>query len=239
MKKKIYVENKGVYVKDDEKLLTLDELEKFEINTLENIKKYIKDVFNENKKNIFEEIKFLLFIDYYFYEQNWTELIKKIINDYFEQNKNLKEKAQLIKIYNNKESHELAVEKLKNIIKESIIQIIKIIKEKFESNEYKEDEIKRLEHIIIKDCGGDLEEISASDIVSQILSQKVMDVYGNFNKKLFDKIATPYGTGTNRGDKKINKKNKNLDEKSKEQNIKIYYNTPYPKNFNILFIIQK
>ena len=76
----IYVENKGVYVKDEEKLLSMDELEKFEINTLEKIKKYIKDIFNENKKDIFEEIKFLLFIDYYFYQQNWNDIIKEIIN---------------------------------------------------------------------------------------------------------------------------------------------------------------
>ena len=228
----IYIENKGEYMKDDEKLLTIDELEKFEKNTIENIKKYIKDVFNENKKNIFEEIKFLLFIDYYFYQQNWTELIKKIINNYFEQNKKLKDKTQLIKLCDNKESHELAVEKLKNIIKESITQIINIIKEKFESDEYEENEIKTLEHIIIKDCGGDLDEKSASDIVAQILSQKVIDVYGNFNKNLFNEMTTPYGIETNRGDKTRNKKDKNLNEKPKEQSIKIYYNTPYPQNFN-------
>ena len=228
----IYVENKGVYVKDEEKLLSMDELEKFEINTLEKIKKYIKDIFNENKKDIFEEIKFLLFIDYYFYQQNWNDIIKEIINDYFKQNEKLQKKAQLIKLCNNKESHELAVENLKNIIKESISDIIKTIKEKFDSNEYEENKIKKLEHIIIKDCGGDLDEKSASDIVSQILSQKVIDENGIFNKNLFDEIATPYVTWTNRGDKKSNKKDKNLDEKPKEQSIKIYYNTPYPQNFN-------
>ena len=228
----IYVENKGLYVKDEEKLLSMDELEKFEINTLEKIKKYIKDIFNENKKDIFEEIKFLLFIDYYFYQQNWNDIIKEIINDYFKQNKKLQKKAQLIKLCNNKESHELAVENLKNIIKESISDIIKTIKEKFDSNEYEENKIKKLEHIIIKDCGGDLDEKSVSDIVSQILSQKVIDENGIFNKNLFDEIATPYVTWTNRGDKKSNKKDKNLDEKPKEQSIKIYYNTPYPQNFN-------
>ena len=228
----IYVENKGVYVKDEEKILSMDELEKFEINTLEKIKKYIKDIFNENKKDIFEEIKFLLFIDYYFYQQNWNDIIKEIINDYFKQNEKLQKKAQLIKLCNNKESHELAVENLKNIIKESISDIIKTIKEKFDSNEYEENKIKKLEHIIIKDCGGDLDEKSASDIVSQILSQKVIDENGIFNKNLFDEIATPYVTWTNRGDKKSNKKDKNLDEKPKEQSIKIYYNTPYPQNFN-------
>ena len=41
-------------------------------------------------------------------------------------------------------------------------------------------------------------------------------------KNLFDEIATPYVTWTNRGDKKSNKKDKNLDEKPKEQSIKIY-----------------
>ena len=45
-------------------------------------------------------------------------------------------------------------------------------------------------------------------------------------------MTTPYGIETNRGDKTRNKKDKNLNEKPKEQSIKIYYNTPYPQNFN-------
>ena len=227
----IYVENKGENLRDNAKLLTIEELEKFEKNTVENIKKYINDVFNENKKNIFEEIKFLLFIDNYFYQSNWKNKIEEIINDYFGQNIELKEKAQLIKLCNNKENHELAVERLKKIIKEGIAQIIKTIKEKFESNEYKENEITKLEHIIIKDCDGSLNDKSASNIVSQILSQKVIDENRNFNKKLFDEITTPYET--NRTDKKKRKKKgKNLDEKPEVQSIKIYYNTPYPQHFN-------
>ena len=239
--KNIYIENKDGIVKYNENLLTIEELKEFEKNTLDDLKKYIKDVFNQNKKEISEQIKFLLFIDYYYSQQNWKDIIINIINDNFEQNEKFKEKASLIKLCNNnnKESHQLAVESLKQIIKESIEQIIKTIKEKFESKEYNMKEIKKLEDIFIKDCSKDMNDKTASEIVTQILTQKIIDKQGYFNNKLFkEEMLTPYGTDRS-FKKKRSKKVKDLNEQPKAQSIKIYYSTPYPKNFNKIDNINK
>ena len=239
--KNIYIENKDGIVKYNENLLTIEELKEFEKNTLDDLKNYIKDAFNQNKKEISEQIKFLLFIDYYYSQQNWKDIIINIINDNFEQNKKFKEKASLIKLCNNnnKESHQLAVESLKQIIKESIEQIIKTIKEKFESKEYNMKEIKKLEDIFIKDCSKDMNDKTASEIVTQILTQKIIDKQGYFNNKLFkEEMLTPYGTDRS-FKKKRSKKVKDLNEQPKAQSIKIYYSTPYPKNFNKIDNINK
>ena len=206
--------------------MTKEELDTFEKATLEEIKNYIKEAFEENKAKIIEETKFLLLIDLFYKQTNWKRYIKNIISNYFSGNEKLEEKTILIKMCNKKSEHKRALDNLKEIIKESIINIVNKIKEKFESNEYNKEEIKRLEHIIINNCNGDVNEKSANDIVNQILSQNIIDKDGMFNIDLFKRKKE-------KEDKKKSKnQNKIINEEIKSQNVKIYYNTPYPENIN-------
>ena len=230
-----YKEIKNENLFDKKNLLTKEELEVFEAKTLEEIKKYIKDIFKENKKIILEPTKFLLIIDSFYRQSNWRDIIiNDIIIDYFNKNEKLKKKTQLIKLCNNKTKHKLVLDNLKEIIKESIINIINKIKEKFEVNDYNEKEIKRLEHIIIQICHGDIN--TASNIVTLILSQNIIDKNGIFNSDLFKDEITKIDRmdrDTNDIKKKKSKKlDKNINNEMKTQNVKIYYNTPYPQNIN-------
>ena len=148
-------------------------------------------------------------------------------------------KVDLIRMCSFISEKEVALENLKNIVKEAIVHIINKIKEKFESNEFKKDEIKRLEHIIITDCKGN--EKIASDIMTQILSQGIIYNNGMFNSNLFkkqqnnikenDKIDK-YGNRNRDSKKKKNDKDKDgkIAYKEKKQNVKIYYNKSYFKH---------
>ena len=213
-------------IENEKDKMTKEELGTFEKVTLEEIKNYIKETFDENKAAIIDQTKFLLLIDRFYKQPNWKEYIKKIISNYFNENEKLEQKSLLIKMCNKKSEHKRAMDNLKEIIKEGIINIINKIKEKFESNEYNKDEIKRLEHIIIKNCNGDVNEKSATDIVNLILSQNIIDKNGIFNNDLFTKKKE-------KEDKKKSKnKDKNINEEIKTQNVRIYYNTAYPEKIN-------
>ena len=232
-----YIEIKDENIIDKKNLLTKEDFEVFETKTIEEIKEYIKDIFRKNKEKILEPTKFLLLIDSFYRQTNWRDIIiKDIIIDYFNKNEKLKEKTQLIKLCNNKMKHQMALDNLKKIIKESIIDIINKIKAKFDSNDYNEKEIKRLEDIIIQICHVDIN--TASNIVTLILSQNVIDKNEIFNKDLFKdeitKIDRIYrDRDTNEIKKKKSKKlDKNINNDMKNQTVKIHYNTPYPQNIN-------
>ena len=230
-------------------LRTKEELNIFKEEILEKIKNCIIDNLKEKKGIIMEQIKFLLLIDLYYRQTTWSKTIKNLISDYFNENQIiLKKKVDLIRMCSFISEKEVALENLKNIVKEAIVHIINKIKEKFESNEFKKDEIKRLEHIIITDCKGN--EKIASDIMTQILSQGIIYNNGMFNSNLFkkqqnnikenDKIDK-YGNRNRDSKKKKNDKDKDgkIAYKEKKQNVKIYYNIPYPDKINKIESIKK
>ena len=214
---------------DDDKL-TSDELKKFQKKLNKEIENNINKALNKNMSNILEEIKFLLFVDLLLEQNKWKEIIRNIIIDYFNNDERFEQKSELIKMCARKSGHSKAIEKLKSVIEESVKNIINKIKEKFDSDEYNENEIKRLEHIIIRQSFGNINQDSASKITEQIFAQNIINKDGKFNKELFEKEE-------NKKDKK-NKKNKNEkkevneDKVKKIQKIKINYNTPYPGIIN-------
>ena len=81
-----------------------------------------------------------------------------------------------------------------------------------------------MEHIIIQICHGDIN--TASNIVTLILSQNIIDKNGIFNSDLFKDEITKIDRmdrDTNDIKKKKSKKlDKNINNEMKTQNVKIY-----------------
>ena len=149
----------------------------------------IYDLFKENIKDIKEELKFLVFIDHYFPELKWYwyDKIKCIIEDKFDTHEALINRGEIIKKFNKKSEFEKAIELLNkeaDIIIKNIVSEIKMV---FYNKEFNEKEIKRLEHIIMKKRFGDIDYDTAVDLVSQILSQKILNDKNEFNASLFSK----------------------------------------------------
>ena len=65
-------------IENEKDKMTKEELGTFEKVTLEEIKNYIKETFDENEAAIIDQTKFLLLIDRFYKQPNWKEYIKKI-----------------------------------------------------------------------------------------------------------------------------------------------------------------
>ena len=99
------------------------------------------------------------------------------------------------------------------ILTEKIIDdFIHKIKSEFYKEEYDSNKIKRLEHILIRKCSGSINNKASLEIVKQILSQNILNEEGKFNKDLFFKQEDKIEIGNKR-----------------DQFVKIFYDSPYPK----------
>ena len=146
----------------------------------------IKETFNKNLEDIKEELKFIIFIDHFYKERNWLDRIKKIVEDKFNTREMLLKKGEIIMMFNKKSKFEKAIECLNEEADKVIKDIIQEIKAIFYNKEIKETEIKRLEHMIMKQRLGDINYDTAVNIVSEILSQRILKSKGMFNKNLFN-----------------------------------------------------
>ena len=168
-------------------------LNKIETRTLSIIKKKINEIFDEKIKDFRDEIKFLIFIDFFFFEKAWNDIIINIVSNSLDINGIILQKEELIKLFNDNSHYEKGIEKLILEIEKYISNILKEIHSEFNKEGYEKNKPKRLEHIIIKKLLEDIDYKSAIEIVKQILSQNIIDKKGKFNTNLFE-------------DKKIKKK---------------------------------
>ena len=183
---------------------------------LEDIKTKLILLFNDKIKEIKEEIKFLLFVDYIFQEENWKNIILNIAtNNSFNINEIFLQKNEIINMFNEIYLHELIIEKIIIEAEKVLNNFIQKIKSEFYKEKYEQNKIKRFEHILIKKCSGNIDYKTSLEITKQILSQNILNNKGNFTKDLF--IINP------------NKK----EEKNKQiQFVKIFYDSPYPDEIN-------
>ena len=208
--------NQNVDKKNPENLSKIEFIELKE-RTLKEMKGKIDEFFNLKIEEIKEELKFLVFIDYYFNEKNWFNIIKNITVNNFNTYDKLLQKEKIIKLFNKEFQSEEAKKLLYVEIENILNNIIKEIKSEFNDEKYDNNKVKRLEHIFIRKKLGDINYDIAKDIVNQIFSQNIINNDGKFNIKLFKEINN-------------NEKNK----KPKEQNVKIFYDIPYPKEITYI-----
>ena len=190
--------------------------------TLNKMKKTIIEVFNEKIKEIMNELKFLVFIDYFFKEETWKDLIiLNIIPKSFNTYKMLLRKGEIIKMFNKENEHLKAITELNKEIEIVIDKIINEIKFEFNKEGYEQNKVKSLEHIIIRKRLGDIDYETSLSIVNQILTQNILNDEGKFTKALFKK----------KSNQKNNNKEKDKIEENKKriQFVNIFYNSPYPK----------
>ena len=198
-----------------------DNFIEFKEKTLKMMKTIIKDIFNKKIKEIYEEIKFLVFVDYFFKEKNWYDTIINIILNSFDTHEMLIKKGQIIKIFIEESKYDKAIDILTEEIEKATENIEKGIKSEFYKKEYEKNKVKRLEHIIIRKNLEDIDYNASIEIVNQILSQDILNHQGKFNKSLFIK----------KEDKKNKQKVKNKENtKIKIQYVKIFYDANYPKD---------
>ena len=208
--------NQNLDKKNPENLSKIEFIE-LKDRTLKEMKGKIDELFNLKIEEIKEELKFLVFIDYYFNEKNWFNIIKNITVNNFNTYDKLLQKEKIIKLFNKEFQSEEAKKLLYVEIENILNNIIKEIKSEFNDEKYDNNKVKRLEHIFIRKKLGDLNYDIAKDIVNQILSQNIINNDGKFNIKLFKEINN-------------NEKNK----KPKGQNVKIFYEIPYPKEITYI-----
>ena len=182
------------------------------INIKEKINKEIetriKESYNNKIKEIKEEIKFLVFIDYLFEENIWKDYFNDIILNIFNDNKLLLLKDEIKAIFNEESQHEEIIEIMIILTEKIIDDFIHKIKSEFYKKEYDSNKIKRLEHILIRKCSGSINNKASLEIVKQILSQNILNEEGKFNQDLF-----------------LIQEEKN----KRAQFVKIFYDSPYPK----------
>ena len=177
----------------------------------EKIKAKIKEIFDNKIKEIQEEIKFLAFIDYLFYETKWKNFINDLLNSYTNDEILLQEDE--IKNMVNDESQQEKAIKIIAIEAEKILDnFIYKIKREFEQEGYESNKTKKFEHILIKKCSGNINYEASLEIVKQILSQNILTKNGEFNKNIF-----------------IIKRDKKEGKKERKQFVKIFFNSPYPE----------
>ena len=183
---------------------------------LEDIKTKLILLFNDKIKEIKEEIKFLLFVDYIFQEENWKNIILNIAtNNSFNINEIFLQKNEIINMFNEIYLHELIIEKIIIEAEKVLNNFIQKIKSEFYNEKYEPNKVKRFEHILLKKCSGNIDYKTSLEITKQILSQNILNNKGDFTKDLF--IINP------------NKK----EEKNKQiQFVKIFYDSPYPDEIN-------
>jgi len=198
-------EDKKNSIADDS--LKREDIEKNKKLLIQNSNSKINQLIDENiKKN--GEIKFLILVDKYNKNRIWNDKIMSIISQNFnlDNNKIYKEKYKIIECLNKKSKYEEGKKLLNSFIEEIVNNIFGEIKNNFSRKEYNEKEgLTCLEHIIIKSNFGKMNENISSEIVSQILSNNILNKDYIFNKKLFQ------------------------NEKS-IQNTRIYYKIDYPSN---------
>ena len=188
--------------------------------TLKMMKTKIKDIFNKKIKEIYEEIKFLVFVDYFFKEKKWYDIIINIILNSFDTHEMLLKKGEIIRSFNKESEYDKAIAMLTEETEKAIENIKKGIKSEFDKKGYEINKVKRLEHIIIRKRLEDIDYETSVEIVNQILSQDILNAQGKFKKSLF----------INKEDKKNKTKEKNKeDKKVKIQYVNIFYDAIYPK----------
>ena len=190
--------------------------------TLKEMKKRIIEMFNKKIKEIMEEIKFLVFIDYFFKEETWKDTILMITSNSFNTYEMLLRKGEIIKMFNKESEHIKAIEELTKETEKALNKIIHEIKAEFDKKGYELNKVKRLEHIIIRKRLGDIDYETSLEIVKQILSQNILNDKGKFIKDIF-KI-------------KPNKKNKKDKDKLEEEKKIVFNMLQY---FMILLILRK
>ena len=208
--------NQKIDKKNPENLSKLEFLELKE-RTLKEMEIKIKELFNLKAEEIKEELKFLVFIDYYFKEKNWYNIIKDITLNNFNTYEKLLQRQKIISLFNKEFQSEEAKKLLYIEIENAINNIIKDIKSEFNDVKYDKDKVKRLEHIFMRKKLGDINYNIAKDIVNQILSQNIINNAGKFNDILFKKNIT-------------NEQN----EKPMEQRLKIFHISPFPEKITYI-----
>ena len=187
------------------------------INIKEKINKEIEtriiEIFNNKIKEIKEEIKFLVFTDYLFEENNWKDYIKDVILNSFPDNELFSLKDEIKTMFNNESQQEQIIEIMSILIEQIIDNFILKIKTEFYKKEYEPNKIKRIEHILIRKCSGSIDNKTSLEIVKQILSQNILNEEGKFNKDLFI----------------IHQEGKKEIVNKRIQIVKIFYDSPYPK----------
>ena len=179
----------------------------------EKIRTKIKEIFDSKIKEIQEEIKFLAFIDYLFHETKWKNYINVLLNSYTNDKILLKEDK--IKNMFNDESQQNKVIEIIAFQTEKILEnFIHKIKREFDTEGYESNKIKRFEHILIKKCSGNINYEASLEIVKQILSQNILIENGKFNQNIFIK------------------QDKREEKKEREQFVKIFFDSPYPKEIH-------
>ena len=228
-------ENKNDQDEKNDKKNSPDDISKINFielkeKTLKEMKKRIIEMFNKKIKEIIDEIKFLVFIDYFFKEEKnekdetWKDIIIKITLNSFNTREMLLRKGEIIRMFNKKSEQGKAIEELTKEAEKAIDKIINEIKTEFEKEEFEQNKVKNLEHIIIKKRLGDIDYKTSIEIVRQILSQNILNNKGKFTKDIF-KIKP---------NKKNKEKIKEEEKKKRIQFVKIFYNCPYPKEIKAI-----
>ena len=228
-------ENKNDQDEKNDKKNSPDDISKINFielkeKTLKEMKKRIIEMFNKKIKEMIDEIKFLVFIDYFFKEEKnekdetWKDIIIKITLNSFNTREMLLRKGEIIRMFNKKSEQGKAIEELTKEAEKAIDKIIHEIKTEFEKEELEQNKVKSLEHIIIKKRLGDIDYKTSIEIVRQILSQNILNNKGKFTKDIF-KIKP---------NKKNKEKIKEEEKKKRIQFVKIFYNCPYPKEIKAI-----